>query len=281
MALSTRGHGCCFPVMSFLHVPGKMSQPLWLMMGTAFLLQAAHGTAASGRQFLLSAKHTFAPWQFIADPTRLKIPEEYRKTRFVVVRLYLPDDAGRAIAGSKVDLRLVALHPSLDVALLALNFAAAASSGKSEPNAHAEEVRRLAETVGGGLALSAADPAVGDSCLVSGYRGVGSLGLLDTADPDLLRRLSAAQRDELLAKLKCVEGEQVAVTSRVEVLHASGMCRATQGRCYHGMSGAPVLVNGYTCGGVLYGKHTEHAGYLGYTPARSLDAWVRRTVGAG
>ncbi|ESL10795.1 hypothetical protein TRSC58_01465 [Trypanosoma rangeli SC58] len=281
MALSPRKHNCCFPVMSFLHVPGKMSQPLWLMMGTAFLLKTAHGAAASGKQFFLSAKHTFAPWQFIADPTRLKIPEAYRKTRFVVVRLYLPDGDGRAITGSKVDLHLVSLHPSLDVALLVLKSPAATFLEKSEPNAHAREVQRLAEAVGGGLALSATDPEVGDSCLVSGYRGVGSLGLLDTADPDLLQRLSVVQRDELLATLKCVEGQQETATSRVKVLHAGGMCCATQGRCYHGMSGAPLLVNNHTCGGILYGKHTEHPEYVGYTPARSFDAWVWRTVGAG
>ncbi|PWV18918.1 hypothetical protein C3747_12g235 [Trypanosoma cruzi] len=281
MAASSRGHSSCFPVMSFLHVPGKMSQPLWLMMGTACLLQTAHDTAALGRLFLLSAKHTFAPWHFIADPARLKIPETYRKTRFVVVHLYLPDSEGRAIATSFVELRLVALHPSADVALLALKPPAASPSGKIEPNAHVEEFRRLAETAGGGLTLSAVDPAVGDSCLVSGYRGVGSLGLLDTADPDLLQRLSAAQREELLAKLKCVEGQQTATTAKVEVLHTSGMCRATEGRCYHGMSGAPVLVNEHKCGGILYGKHTEQTEYLGYTPARSFDEWVWRAVGAG
>ncbi|RNE95906.1 putative serine protease PepD [Trypanosoma rangeli] len=102
-----------------------MPQPIWLMMGTAFLLKTAHGAAASGKQFFLSTQHTIALWQFIADPTRLTIPEVYRKTRFVVVRLYLPDSDGRAITGSKVDLHLVSLYPSLDVALLVLKSPAA------------------------------------------------------------------------------------------------------------------------------------------------------------
>ncbi|KEG07120.1 hypothetical protein DQ04_10831030 [Trypanosoma grayi] len=256
-----------------------MSQPLWLMMGTAFLLRTTH-TTASGRRYLLSAKHTFAPWQYVKDPERLKIPEDCRKTRFIIGRLYLPDKEGHALASSSMELQLVALHPTLDVALLALKAPSPASAGASV-HAVLGEVERRADAAGSGLALSPIDPATSTTCVVAGYRGAGSLGLLDTFDPDLLQKLPAAQRDELLSKLRCVEGEQVAAVAQVEVLHASGMCRAVQGRCYHGMSGAPVLVDEGTCGGVLYGKHAECAEHLGYTPASCFEEWVRSAVGAG
>nr|CCC89572.1 unnamed protein product [Trypanosoma congolense IL3000] len=125
----------CFPIMSFLHVPGKMSQPLWLMMGTAFLVRVPGGVHLGGptfndsayagnlncgtRRVLLTAKHTFVPWKY-TDPQKLKIPEEFRKTRFVIGRLYLPDDEGRAVGSRTVDLQLMALHPSLDIALVAV-----------------------------------------------------------------------------------------------------------------------------------------------------------------
>ncbi|ORC87275.1 uncharacterized protein TM35_000232460 [Trypanosoma theileri] len=297
-------HPSCFPVMSFLHVPGKMSQPLWLMMGTAFLLRTGHA-AGGNRRFFLSAKHTFAPWEYLGSPDKLKIPEAYRKTRFVIGRLYLTDCKGKAMATSAAELQLVALHPTLDVALLALrapppslslssslsssspissssslSSPAAGDSKGPESDVHVAVERRAALT-GGGLTLSPSDPQKGDVCVVRGYGGVGPLGLLDTTDPELLQRLPAAQRDELLAALKCVEGQQVAATAAVEVLHASGICRATHGRCYHGMSGGPVLVNDEMCGGILYGKHAEHTEHLGYTPAHSFSEWLSCATGTG
>ncbi|KAH9588876.1 hypothetical protein LSM04_002840 [Trypanosoma melophagium] len=258
-----------------------MSQPLWLMMGTAFLFRTAH-TIGGNRRFLLSAKHTFAPWEYLGSPDKLKIPEAYRKTRFVIGRLYLTDSKGKAMATSAAELQLVALHPTLDVALLALRASSSSlpqspSAGELQEsestNIHLAVERRAALT-GGGLTLSSSDPQKGDVCVVRGYGGAGPLGLLDTTDPELLQRLPAAQRDDLLAALKCVEGQQVAATVKVEVLHASGICRATHGCCYHGMSGGPLLVNEETCGGILYGRHAEHTAHLGYTPVYSFSEWL-------
>lgn len=295
----------CFPIMSFLHVPGKMSQPLWLMMGTAFLVNVSRRTGAAAcpfgsadasdgvdssahkrRRFLLTAKHTFVPWQF-TDPQRLKVPEEYRRTRFVIGRLYIPDSEGKAVASLSVDLKLVAMHPTADVAVLVAKVptsVASVAAGTASRSAVSErfdahaELERRANAVGGGLTLAPEDPQKGSVCSVAGYRGTGLLGKLDTFDPDLLDRLSETERGQLLSSLRCVEGQQEAAVARVKIFHSKGMCRAEEGSCFHGMSGAPVLTDEKTCGGVLYGKHPDDANSVGYVPVRSFDGFVWDSV---
>lgn len=104
---------CCFPLISFLHVPGKMSVPLWLMMGTAFHIvpppplslggtadgtsMAIHNPVASEpgamakvqtRHFFLTTKHTFLPWDHTKDASAMKIPVDFRKQRYVTGRIY-------------------------------------------------------------------------------------------------------------------------------------------------------------------------------------------------
>ncbi|KAG8344919.1 hypothetical protein TRVL_04257 [Trypanosoma vivax] len=304
------GQRSCFPVMSFLHVPGKMSRPLWLMMGTAFLLRfprkaphpAAENIPISGsdplagdascnvvgdstvtRHFLLTAKHTFVPWMYVADPKRLKVPEEYRKIRFVVGRLYLPSAEGRALASHAMELQLVAVHPTMDVALLSVKepqkhiAEASVSSGGNGFDVFSEFKRRV-ESAEGGLDFAAENPKKGDKCLITGYRGVGKLGLLDTFDPDLLQQVSEVERNELLEAMRHAEGKQESATTTVEVLDSTGMCRTVVGCCYHGMSGAPVLVKDNTCGGVLYGKHPDHHAGIGYVPVCGIIDWVLGAV---
>lgn len=114
----------CYPLISFLHVPGKMSQPLWLMMGTAFHIvpplpcgtsilqhsdefsEKAHITNANScssgvadlqagfiakiqsRHFFLTTKHTFVPWHHTKDASTIKIPADFRKQRYVIGRIY-------------------------------------------------------------------------------------------------------------------------------------------------------------------------------------------------
>lgn len=249
-----------------------MSKPLWLMMGTAFVFHSDIGsvtpdaasqsfhTSSAGRIFLLTAKHTFAPWDFTKDAKQLKIPEEYRKVRYVVGQLYLPDEEGRAVRSSAMPLRVVSQHPSLDVALLSLNTSTPSFSSIAAPV---------------GLKTDAAVGA-GSSALVEGYRGDGVLGEMDTMDACLLEKLSPPEREALLRELQDVEGKQVRASAKVVVLDARGMCQVVdqQTRCYHGMSGGPLLTGDGRCVGVLYGEHPDFPKYIGYTPTPDFVPWL-------
>nr|CCC89573.1 unnamed protein product [Trypanosoma congolense IL3000] len=122
------------------------------------------------------------------------------------------------------------------------------------------------------------NPAEGSLCRIFGYRGTGLLGELDTFDPDLLQRVSSETREQLLESMNCVEGKQEGASTQVEVLSSEGMCRMVTGRCFHGMSGAPLLVDEKTCGGVLYGKHPSGENAIGYVPVRSFVDFVLESL---
>lgn len=114
----------CFPLITFLHVPGKMSEPLWLMMGTAFQIVPppllspitpsivpfssdkgvggrliSYGNPTNeersitltwnpARHYFLTTKHTFLPWNHSKDASAIKIPVDCRKQRYVIGRIY-------------------------------------------------------------------------------------------------------------------------------------------------------------------------------------------------
>lgn len=247
-----------------------MSQPLWLMMGTAFRFQtpAMARAAAPPPTLLLTAKHTFAPWDFAKDASQLKIPKEFQKLRFVIGRLYSTDDAGNAVGASAVGLRLLAQHPNLDVALLAVEAQtpSRATAGPSAAQLFADEPLRLC----------AAPYAAGSDGIFVGFRGLGRLGELDTLDPSLLQRLPPHERDALLKELQSVEGKQTRATTSVAVLDAKGLCRGVGdlATCYHGMSGCPLLTTSGECAGVLYGHHPDAPGCVGYTPCPDFSQWL-------
>lgn len=273
-----------------------MSKPLWLMMGTAFPIQTSAADAAAATvappQLLLTAKHTFAPWDYAKDASQLKIPEDYRKLRFVVGKMYRTDEDGRSMASEKVNLRLVSQHPNLDVAVLAVDAkkdpdtqgsgggTARAGSASSAGSSTSTTVAPVANLFDSPLALcSTRYPAASEGRII-GYRGRGRLGELDTLDPSLLQRLPAEEREALLKNLQDIEGKQLQASTTVTILDEKGMCKGTgdMAACYHGMSGGPLLTASGCCAGILYGHHPDAPGCLGYTPCADFADWLAGVV---
>ncbi|KPA84435.1 hypothetical protein ABB37_02407 [Leptomonas pyrrhocoris] len=257
-----------------------MSKPLWLMMGTAFPFETP-SSGSSSPQLLLTAKHTFAPWDYAKDASQMKIPADYRKLRFVVGCIYRPNEEGQSVASEKVGLRLVSQHPQLDVAVVAVDdkgdvktpsvtTAATATMASSPSRAVFSSPLPLCTT---------RYPAAADGLLL-GYRGMERLGELDTLDPSLLQRLSPGERDALLVDLQDIEGKQIRASTTVSILDERGMCKGTGDRatCFHGMSGGPLLTTSGTCAGVLYGHHPDAPGCLGYTPCADFAEWLAGVV---
>lgn len=346
----------CYPLISFLHVPGKMSQPLWLMMGTAFHIEApmpcgtsiplhadefskkAHitntsrysdstadlqaGTIAKiqSRHFFLTTKHTFVPWDHAKDPSAIKIPDDFRKQRYVIGRIYQPflkphpkgETAAknelnhqwknstsfsfsdgensssaccvRASREAYLEVSLVATHPHLDVALLSLPL-----SSTFSPTSTFSEADEEMPSFGFPVALEEkADTAIEASALTDnggryffvGYRGEGRLGELDTFDSSLLKNLPAAEKMSLLSDLKDVVGKQVASYCGVNIVNPLGAATAINGgRCYHGMSGSPLMDRKKNqCIGILYGKHAEYPQQIGYLPVQDFYPWVQKVI---
>lgn len=282
LAVASQRSGCCFPILSFLHVPGKMAKPLWLMMGTAFtfqtheMVEAACGQPAAQSSLLLTAKHSFSPWGYTKDASQLKIPKEYQKLRFVIGRAYRTDADGRAVATDAVGLRLLAQHPIHDVALLGVD----APSWKLLQCATDDSPARPLDLAHAALPLCKEPyPAASDGLLI-GFRGVGRLGELDTLDPSVLQRLPPHERDALLKDLQDVEGKQRRATTTVSILDARGMCKGVGdlATCYHGMSGGPLVTTTGQCAGVLYGHHPDAPGCIGYTPCADFAGWLEEEV---
>ncbi|CCW72251.1 unnamed protein product [Phytomonas sp. Hart1] len=255
-----------------------MSRPLWLMMGTAFKIEKTTTslTATSAeRTFFLTAKHTFIPWSCSKAAASLKIPEAYRKSRYVVGRLYAAlDDTipQHADAPCFAEISLISSHPTLDVALLATQTF---SSQLME--------RTIAQAPPLSLCPHEAMPGKGARCVINGFRGEGRLGELDTFDPDLLQKMAPKEREALLKELESVEGKQVAASTFVEVLDPLGMCHGVgdKNQCFHGMSGSPLLTfvdRQIMCFGVLYGKHPDFPHNIGFTPSSAILPWVQDAI---
>ncbi|AYU82315.1 hypothetical protein, conserved [Leishmania donovani] len=282
LAAASQWRGCCYPILTFLHVPGKMTKPLWLMMGTAFtfrtheMVEATYGQPAAPSSLLLTAKHSFSPWDYTKDASQLKIPKEYQKPRFVIGRVYRTDADGRAVAADAVGLRLLAHHPIHDVALLAVDAASLKllQCATYDSPAHALDLAHEALPL-----CKEPYPAASDGLLI-GFRGAGRLGELDTLDPSVLQRLPPHEREALIKDLQDVEGKQRRATTTVSVLDARGMCKGVGdlATCYHGMSGGPLVTTNGQCAGVLYGHHPDAPGCIGYTPCADFAGWLEEEV---
>lgn len=294
-------HRSCFPIISFLHVPGKMSQPLWLMLGTAFLISPPSPSAfssegaiqkAHSRRFLLTTKHTFAPWDYVADPNAMKVPHECRKQRYVTCRLYnttMPKPSGgessmdancTAIPDEYLHATLVRSHPTQDIALLSV------SDSVQPPSPSFDTILQKMDAP---LALAPSvsrASAPNTSLFISGFRGEGMLGELETLEPAILDRLGPKEKESLLLMMKDVEGKQNSSCCNIEILNRNGAAVGREGKCYHGMSGSPVILrtqldNGTTkdeCVGMLYGKHPDNEDHIGFLPVDLFYPWVEEMI---
>lgn len=261
------------------------------------------------RYFFLTAKHTFAPWDHTKDAASMKIPEEFRKQRYVIARLYNTDPQHqRALRDSYVHATLVASHPTLDVSLLSVSrqasFACSPASssvgGVPQQKTETASTNTTSKTPGSSdtgfsgpvscadvfreaLTLSphiSQQRAEGNTATFFGFRGEGRLGQLDTFDASLLQKLPPQERDALLQDLKDVEGKQVSSQCTVQILsHLGAAAAAKPGEeCYHGMSGCPLICPQNECGGILYGKHPDYPQHIGYIPTEDFYAWVQKVI---
>eukprot|EP00796_Vickermania_ingenoplastis_P010652 gene10652-7399_t len=282
----------CFPIISFLHVPGKMSRPLWLMLGTAVHIAPPPPPGVSdedvaalesstnalcrdpSRLFFLTTKHTFAPWDHVKDPAEMKVPVEFRKQRYVVSRMYdVDEDTHRACRERYVMATLLASHPTLDIAVLSVLRDAPYSGASS-----GDVVTANSRMAGSSMRLMPDAPPADHSASFLGFRAEGRLGQLDTLDPSLLQTLPPQEREKLLKDLQDVEGRQIWTECRISVLSHLGAAACQEGgECYHGMSGSPLVVNGM-CGGILYGKHPDYPHHMGYTPICEVYSWLQQVL---
>lgn len=273
-----------------------MSKPLWLMMGSAFLFEPPPPAATAApdegvltkshqRCLFLTAKHTLAPWDHSKDASVMKIPEAFRKQRYVLPRLYRTTaNHQKPIPEEYVDSSIVALHPHLDVAVLSVSLSSSFAAGKPDGPKVEENCKctltPCRDIFTSKLLLSAqeATPEV-EGCTFFGFRGEGLLGKMDTFDASILQKLPPREREALLLELKEVEGKQAAAECPVTIVSARGAAQQTEpsSECYHGMSGGP-LMRGNTCYGVLYGKHPDCPRHLGYTPTSDFYAWLQKVV---
>lgn len=274
-----------FPVVSYLHVPGKMSQPLWLMMGSCFLLNtqklSKHPTSIWPKKapfVFLSSAHTFLPWKWMSDSSQLKIPEDFRKARFVVAQLFMFNSHGSSVAAHKFSLSVSLFHPELDVCVCTMNGAESDAFRTIICERGAERYYDLNRDE-----LSSSSIAT-----ATGFRGNGLLGELDSMDSSLLQKLSTSEREHLIKEMQSVEGKQSGCTAGLRVVRR-GVAAVTHNRCFNGMSGAPISVCGdcipsTNCDGVLYGRAHyrsppesvpyEEKDFIGYIPSTSILQWL-------
>lgn len=258
-----------FPVLSYLHVPGKMAKPLWLMMGSCFMVAPPTERIRQRAPItFLTSAHTFLPWHFVKDPKELKIPDEFRRPRYVVARLFMFDEHGAVLSGQWFPLTFSAVNKDRDMALLTMaprDYDAFVTAAKS---------RGLLKE----FALMK-EPLFDGSVTITGYRAQGMLGTLDTLDPGAMKGFSKEQQEALLKEMEHPEGKQEATTCGMKTTDVRGIGVLTHGRAYNGMSGAPVLPTadggrGADCCGILAG-HAEGRprGHISFVPSDDVLQW--------
>lgn len=222
-----------FPLISYFYIPTKMQRPLWLMLGTAALINPQNDKVKEKLYVpFITCAHTVIPWRYL-DPESLKkfkIEAEHRKSRFIYPRIFSFDlSTGVADPGNSYLTSLYAVHPTEDCALLHM-------SGL-------EADRFLSMISSKGIDrrfVFGAAPKTGELS-ICGFRGAGKLGETDSMDPNTLTKLPESEQRALLKEHLQVEGKQVferlAVRMEAENLH----CRAIVGSLYHGMSGSPAI----------------------------------------
>lgn len=229
------------------------------------MIDPGHTAALARRGYpvvFLTAAHTFAPWR---GYDKLSIPQEFRRGRYVIGKVYGYDEFGAADTSVSFDLALSAIHPTLDVALLTIAEPAATPNstsasgrvGKPAVGGHRTGEAFLAMARSRGLArpLPLARARVGVRASLNGFRGRGALGEPNLfSDPEAMQRLPAEERARLERLSANAVGAQDAcgTTLTVEgvvadaefgaVLGAAAAAASTTSQIFSGMSGAPLVV---------------------------------------
>jgi len=221
-----------FPVVSYLHVPRKMPHAQWLMIGTCFLIEPPTAEIRNrAPAIFLTAAHTFIPWKYSSNPAELKIPADFRKPRYCTGNICLYDGDGRSSNTEKFAVHLAAVHPTLDVALLTLSL--------QDCDAFLSRVYQRQLWHCFRLMPASCPFPIGSPVTITGFRGRGRIGELDTLNEEVVKRLSKEDQAALLREMTPIEGKQDGVSCGLCVT-GTGVAQQTHFQCYNGMSGAPV-----------------------------------------
>ena len=266
-----------FPLCSYLHVPGKMSAPVWMMLGTCILWappNVRRSDRSRGLSFLTCA-HTFLPWNFVKveKPEDVTIPVEFRKQRFVIGKLFLFNEYGQAQKQHAFSLQLVAVNEELDVALLTMPLTEADAFRGAARSRQLDKFHTLHD----------GDVPVGSSLSLVGFRGVGRLGEVESTDLRAIKAMTAIEREELTLLFANAEGRQEASTAGAVCLRRGVGLLQNSMRAYQGQSGSPLCDGSGGLRGMLYGRprgadevvaeyHLERV--IGYVPSTSILKWA-------
>uniref|UniRef100_A0A6U4UBD8 Peptidase S1 domain-containing protein n=1 Tax=Neobodo designis TaxID=312471 RepID=A0A6U4UBD8_NEODS len=263
-----------WPIASYLHVPKHMPAPNWLMLGSAFAIDKGSlnlnpAFAAKHDVLLLTAAHSFSPWRCF----KLNIPEDWRKARYVTGKVMQYDAHGSADVTRTCELGVVAVHPTVDVALVKVmkpdEFRKQCAAGpKDAPPAEEGEAADVND-VFGTFRLTTPDFATDDALVTSsimGFRGRGSLGNTEWPSEEAVKAMPAEQRKALMEEQRNAVGKQDYNVCQVSLVKdppvtdvpplvptsdagelkgpaSSIYSRAAvkSGSCYAGMSGSPLV----------------------------------------
>jgi hypothetical protein len=267
-----------WPIVSYLHVPKAMPQAQWLMLGTAFALDKPSlkldpAFAAKHDVLLLTAAHTLAPWRCF----QVNIPDEWRKSRYVIGKIMQYDSHGSGDITRMCNLDVVAVHPTVDVALLRLakpqEFRKHCHEGPANaPPLEAGETEGLND-VSGTFRLVAppfpadAKPSDAITALCLGFRGRGGLGGTEQLSEADAKKLTQAEREQKIQEHRHAVGKQDFNVAHIGVrrdppvtdvpplvptaeggdpkapassIYSRG--QVLQGACFAGMSGSPLVL---------------------------------------
>jgi len=187
------------PMASYLHVPGHptFSTPVWLMMGSAFLLSTKPPFCTKRALHIVTARHNLVPWEYFPES---KLPEDLRKARYIIAKAFTYNEVtGDVNSKTSFDLRLCAMHPTKDIALLSVK------------DDEQRFIQSLCELNMFGTAHLEEDGIPGMDCVLLGFKGKGQFG--DPNNPQMLEKIKKMSKEEqhaLAAQYRDAAGSQEA-----------------------------------------------------------------------
>jgi hypothetical protein len=263
-----------WPMVSYLHVPKHMPEPNWLMLGSAFAIDKSAlnldpGFAAKHDVLMLTAAHTLAPWRCF----KVNIPDDWRKARYVTGKVMQYDAHGSGDITRMSELGVVAVHPTVDVALVKVmkpqafrqHCAAGPKDAPPPEDGEAADVNNVFGTFKLGTPDFESDAAVVTSS-VMGFRGRGRLGNTEQLSEEEVKKMTPQERQKMMEDQRNAVGKQDFNVCRVGLVKeppvtdvpplvptgeggdptsaaSSIYARADvkSGSCFAGMSGSPLV----------------------------------------